>query len=145
VADKEDLMTISTVGATDQSEARHECHVTDDTYHGTLVVRVEGRLDWATAGQLRDALQACEDEPALVIDLGPMTSFDSVGLGVILATMARTTSRDHVVVVATDPETLDVLWAVQVDEVVPVVASLEEASRWLATSSTVSVPSPTRD
>lgn len=132
-------MTISTMTHNDQTEVRHECRVTVNTCHHAPVVRVIGRLDWATAGPIRDALHAQGREPAIVIDLSSMTSVDSAGVGVILTCLGRTLSRGgRVVVVATDSGTLEVLRAVQVPEVVPVVASIEDATLWLATSSTVS-------
>jgi anti-sigma B factor antagonist len=56
-----------------------------DREHNTLVVRVEGELDLATAPTLWTALeQALADGNQLVLDLSEVTFIDSSGLSVLI-------------------------------------------------------------
>ena len=51
------------------------------------VVRVSGRLDLLSAGDMRDLLsQLCSAQaPTIVVDLGDVTVLDSSGLGALIA------------------------------------------------------------
>jgi anti-anti-sigma regulatory factor len=68
----------------------------------------------------------------VVIDLS-RASTDSAGTGVLICAVARAKERgQRVAIVATDPLQLEVLWAVGLDGVIPVVRSEPEGLRLLA-------------
>jgi stage II sporulation protein AA (anti-sigma F factor antagonist) len=110
----------------------HLCQITNDYGGETRLVRVAGRLDWVTARALRDLLRDHCSDSAVVVDLGAVTSMDSVGVGILLAATARFKERgQRMAVVVADPFLVEVLCSTGLPAVVPVAASEEEALRSL--------------
>jgi anti-anti-sigma factor len=100
------------------------CHL-----DGVQTIVVEGRVDWTTQRQFRDFMTTAT-EPEVVVDLSAAT-MDSAGTGVLLAWVARARRRSQgVVVVCSDPLQHEVLFAVGLDSVVPIVTSEREALNW---------------
>lgn len=110
----------------------HHLHISTQDEGASLVVRVFGRLDWATISQMRAVLKGYMADKALILDLSDMTSLDCAGTGLILTTILETKKQgEQVVVVTSDPTVLEVLYAVGTAVVVPIVATLKDALRSL--------------
>jgi anti-anti-sigma regulatory factor len=109
----------------------HECCLLSDRHGAVRVVRVIGRLDWATEDRVRVLLRDDCPDRNLIVDLSSAI-LDAAGTGVVLAAtaMARTRGQQLVFVVA-DPVELEALTAAGLDIVVPVVASVGDALDWL--------------
>ena len=114
------------------SSTTHECHLINDHLGPAHVVRVVGRLDWATNGQLHDVLCEGCPEPVVVIDLTAMTGSDAAGTGTLLVAAARAEERgQQLVVVAPDMLEREVFEATGLGTVVPIVTSEAKAWQWL--------------
>ena len=107
---------------------QHPCHI-DSNFAGQVrVVRVTGRLDWVTAGELRDLLRDECSNPAVVVDLRATTGIDSAGVGILLAATARMRERgQQLAFVATEPFLVGVLCSTGLEMVVPIVDTETEA------------------
>ena len=70
-------------------------HVETDGGDGTVVVRLRGELDMATAPGLTRALTTALDErpPALVLDLSELNFVDSTGIRVLITACRRAGSE----------------------------------------------------
>ena len=91
----------------------------------SIVVRVAGELDMATANSFSDAISpVAASTPHVVVDLRACTFIDSAGMRVITATMNQT---ERVSIVAFDPAVLRVLEITGVDTVASVHSSLDAA------------------
>lgn len=95
-----------------------------DALDDCVVVRVEGELDMASAGELENAIASSLASPHVVLDLSECTFLDSAGMRIIAATVR---DAQRMSVVATDPGILRVLEITAVDTIVAVHPSLEEA------------------
>ena len=74
---------------------------------GTVVVRVSGRLEHATAAVLEGVIRALSDEPPhVVLDLTAVDHIDSYGLDVLLETEALARRRQTTVEVIGVQESL---------------------------------------
>jgi anti-sigma B factor antagonist len=106
-----------------------DVEVTRETLpEGPVVVRVEGELDMATAGDFEDAIGDSEPDRRLVIDLSDCTFLDSSAVRVLVSTArAAGESRGQVSLVANDPGILRVLEIAGVDTMLPVHDTLDAA------------------
>jgi anti-anti-sigma factor len=110
--------------------ARHECQMVTELKGTVRVVRVSGRLDWATAGRFRDRMRDEWRDDRLIVDLSHMAAIDSAGTGVVLAAAVRARHRgQHLVIVSLDPVLIEVLSSLGPS--VPVVNSQAQAWRVL--------------
>jgi anti-anti-sigma factor len=117
---------------TRQGPIEHPCQITSDYMGQTRLVRVDGRLDWVTASELRDLLRDHCADPEVIVDLGATTGIDASGVGILLASTARFKEKgQHLAVVVSDPFLVEVLCSTGLPTVVPVVASEAEAFRRL--------------
>jgi anti-anti-sigma factor len=109
---------------------------------------LEGELDLASAGRLRDALEGPMDDGAsgIVFDMARCSFVDSSGLKVLLEarqTLDGSSPDTRVVLVAPAPQPERLLRMTSVDTVLPVFDSREEAEAALTGSGrTPSSPSP---
>lgn len=96
---------------------------------GGEVVRVSGDLDLATVSHLEQALSATDASARLVLDLTECTFLDSSAVRTILATATRSEEAGGTLaVVAPDAGIRKALEIAGVDSLVPIHASLEDAS-----------------
>lgn len=94
----------------DRAATGHECHIAVEQAGPVRVIRVRGRLDWATAGAFRDRLRDEWTQGPLIIDLGQASGMDSSGTGVVLAAAIRAQRRGQpLVIVSLDPVLIEVL------------------------------------
>jgi anti-anti-sigma factor len=96
----------------------------------TLVLVLEGRLDWNTAPLLRSAVEADPSWHALVVDIEALDTLDASGTGAIL--LAVLTSRDRgapMAIAAFEPAVLGVLLTAGIGLVVPITATATDALR----------------
>jgi len=89
-------------------------HIIEDHSSGSVVLRLRGELDMATAPRLRQAVQAALDaDPltsTLTVDLGGISFIDSTGIGVLVAAARRAEKGDcSFVLRAPSPTVLKVL------------------------------------
>jgi anti-anti-sigma factor len=107
---------------------KHQCQIDVEHAGPVRVVRVRGRLDWATAASFRDRLRDEWTSGPLVIDLGGASGMDSSGTGVVLAAVARAQRRGQpLVLVSLDPILKEVLSSPSLGLSVPIVGSCAAA------------------
>lgn len=103
---------------------------------GWVTVAVIGELDLATAPRLRTAvLQAVAEAdtrsgegPRLILDMGSVDFIDSTGLGVVLGAVRRVRAGNGTIrLVVQAPAVLRAFELTGLDQVLPIVASLDEA------------------
>lgn len=100
--------------------------------NGLALVKISGRLDRSGADTLRDLLRDGTREPAVVVDMADVTGIDAGGLGALLAGVARAKGRgQHLAVAVSHSFVGAVLAAAGLDSVAPVVASRDQALRWM--------------
>ena len=105
----------------------HRCDIEDDRSGPVRVVRVVGRLDWATVGGFRDLMRDSTGDPALIVNL-ERAQLDAAGTGVVMSSTARAKKRGQAVVfVVTNPIELEVLHTLGLSMMAPVVSSEPEA------------------
>ncbi len=94
-----------------------------------VVLAVRGDVDIATAPKLRDRLaDAVGLYEGIVVDLGDVPFLDSTGLGVLVAAQNRAKTEGSSLVIARPQRIVrNALRLVQVDTVIDVYASLDEA------------------
>lgn len=95
------------------------------------VVAVRGEIDLHTAPQLRERLVALVEDGAsrVVVDLTEVGFMDSSGLGVLVGLLKRVReSGGQLAVVCGEGTVLKVLSITGLDQVIPVSASLDEAT-----------------
>jgi anti-anti-sigma factor len=113
--------------------AGHNCEIRTKVTGVVRVVRVTGRLDWATASSFRDGMRDEWIDEMLIVDLSRMSGIDSAGTGVVLAAAARAHHRgQQLVMVTVDPILVEVLSSLGPS--VPIVSSPAEAWRLLCTA-----------
>lgn len=110
----------------------HGCEIHQARRGETLVLRVNGALDWSSAPAFVDHVRTGCDAPGLVIDLTAAT-VDSAGTGAILSVAAAGADlhRQLVVVVVGDGAEAEVLADGRLDAVAGVAASEPSALAWL--------------
>jgi anti-sigma B factor antagonist len=87
--------------------------------NGHAVVRVAGDVDIDTAGRLREAVVDLldRDNRALVVDVSGVDFIDSTGLGVLVAALKETQSRQGTLeLICTQPRMLSLLRLTGLDE-----------------------------
>ncbi|MDQ1712879.1 MAG: anti-sigma factor antagonist [Frankiaceae bacterium] len=94
-----------------------------------VVLAVNGEVDVATAPALRHLLtEALTESPSIVIDLDAVPFMDSTGLGVLVGACNRARVAGSTLVLARpQPIVRNALRLVQVDTVIDVYDSLEDA------------------
>lgn len=105
---------------------------------GVPLVSVHGALDAFTAPELRERLAALPDDdgaPDVVVDLSHTTSIDGTGCAVLLSAHRRARARGgRLVVVATHPALSAVFAVMGVGDLLPLVATREQAREWVGGS-----------
>jgi anti-anti-sigma factor len=113
-----------------QTVAAHTCQIMTALKGTVRVVRVTGRLDWATASAFRDRMRDEWVDGRLIVDLSRMAGVDAAGTGVVVAAVARAQHRGQkLVMVTVDPVLAEVLWTLAPS--VPIVSSQAQAWRLL--------------
>jgi anti-anti-sigma factor len=111
-----------------QAATEHKCQVVVEHAGAVRIIRVRGRLDWATAGSFRDRMCNEWTQGPMIIDLGDATGMDSSGTGVVLAVAVRAQKRGQLlVIVSLDPIVVEVLSSPSLGLSVPIVGSREAA------------------
>jgi anti-sigma B factor antagonist/stage II sporulation protein AA (anti-sigma F factor antagonist) len=104
-----------------------------------VVARLSGEIDLSNAADVRDQLSAGVPNTALglVIDLTATTYLDSSGVHLVFDLAERLTRRQQVlrVVVPAGAPIRRVLRVVELDETVPVLATVDEAVEQIRSSS----------
>jgi anti-anti-sigma factor len=102
--------------------------------HGPVhVIKVIGRLNWKTAGELTTHLRRETTGSDTILDLRPMTSLDSSGTGTLInAARFAQASGQHLVILTDSAAVGEVLAATGLSEAAPVMDSLRPALRWLS-------------
>lgn len=102
--------------------------VRSERFGEAVVVALEGDVDLATVGRLRDVLvQTALDRPAgdVIVDLDGVLSLDDAGLGILLGRAGATRAGGgQLTVVCSRPELRDRLAVTGFDRAVPVVDRL---------------------
>ena len=97
---------------------------------GCTVVSVRGEVDLATAPSLKNRLLELVADGAtnIVVDLSNTDFLDSTGLGAVVAAYKRVRAHDgHLKLVATSARVRRVFEITNLDRVVPICATLDEA------------------
>lgn len=97
---------------------------------GCVVVAVRGEVDLATAPALKSRLLdlVTAGVTEIVVDLSNTEFLDSTGLGAVVAAYKRVRAHDgHLKLVATSSRVKRVFEITNLDRVVPIVGSVEEA------------------
>jgi anti-anti-sigma factor len=96
---------------------------------GVVVARLGGEFDLSTSPALRDNLaDLCDAGRSVVLDLHAVTFADSTTLGVFVATYKRLRERHRVLVLANvSPSISQILEITQLDTVIPVCGSVDQA------------------
>ncbi len=100
-----------------------------------VVCRLQGPLEWGTAGSLRGAMGLLGSVPRLVIDLSEVPFIDSAGVTALVAGVRRVRDNGGEVVACSGRRVNRVLETIGFDRVVPVVATVEEAARLMGAPS----------
>ena len=100
---------------------------------GAVVVRAAGEVDLSTAGTFRSALSlAVERDRHIVVDLAKVTYIDSTGFKELLVCHATCERRGRILALANPHRvTQKVLGILNLDQVLPIFSSVEEAVRGL--------------
>lgn len=96
---------------------------------GFRVIVVAGQIDVATAPQLRQTLVEVQHGGVhdVALDLDGVEFLDSIGLGVIVGGLKRAASHDRrLVVVCSRTRLLRLFESTRLDQIMPVVASLDD-------------------
>ena len=94
------------------------------------MLSVIGELDLAAAPKVRQALVTAVQGPApdVVLDLASVDFIDSSGLGIVIGALKRVWSRGgRLRVVAAQPQVVKVFELTELDRILPLAASVEEA------------------
>lgn len=97
---------------------------------GCTVVSVKGEVDLATAPSLKNRLLelVADGVTEIVVDLSDTDFLDSTGLGAVVAAYKRVRAHDgHLRLVATSARVKRVFEITNLDRVVPICATIEEA------------------
>jgi anti-sigma B factor antagonist len=97
---------------------------------GCVVVSVRGEVDLATAPTLKTRLLdlVAEGENEIIVDLSDTDFLDSTGLGAVVAAYKRVRAHDgHLKLVASSSRVKRVFEITNLDRVVPILATVEEA------------------
>ena len=97
---------------------------------GCTVVAVRGEVDLATAPALKNRLLelVADGKTEIVVDLTDTDFLDSTGLGAVVAAYKRVRAHDgHLRLVATSARVKRVFEITNLDRVVPICATVEEA------------------
>lgn len=98
--------------------------------NGWVTVAVIGELDLASAPRVRTAVAAAvaDGGTRLVLDLGGVDFIDSTGLGVVLGAVRRVRSAGGSIrLVVREPAVLKVFELTGLDQVLPILPSVDEA------------------
>jgi len=96
-----------------------------------LVCHLVGNLEQHTAPDFREAVASMPVAPRLVFDLSAVPFIDSSGLGALLGAVRRTRELGaDVVLCSPRPSIRRVLEMVELDRVVPVLGTLEQAGQY---------------
>lgn len=101
-----------------------------DERDGCVVVAVRGEVDLATAPALKDRLLelVSEGKTEIVVDLSNTDFLDSTGLGAVVAAYKRVRAHEgHMRLVATSARVKRVFEITNLDRVVPICATVDEA------------------
>ena len=93
-------------------------------------VAVIGEMDLATSPRVRTAVQQvlATGARSLVLDLGAVDFIDSTGLGVVLGAVRRVRAADgEIQLVVRQPATLRTFQLTGLDQVLPIVSSIDDA------------------
>ncbi len=104
--------------------------VNTERENGTLIAKVEGRVDGANAREFEDALEAAisEDDRAVVMDFEALSYISSAGLRVILLTARTLRERDREFVVCSLSDPIREVFEISgFDKIIPVHVSRSEA------------------
>ena len=99
---------------------------------GCVVVAVKGEVDLATAPALKSRLLelVSEGKTEIVVDLTSTDFLDSTGLGAVVAAYKRVRAHEgHLRLVATSARVKRVFEITNLDRVVPIHTTLEEACK----------------
>jgi anti-anti-sigma factor len=125
-----------------QAASGHECQIVVEHAGTVRIVRVRGRLDWATAGSFRERMRHEWTQGATIIDLGGATGMDASGTGVVLAAAAKAQKRGQpLVIVSHDPVLIEVLSSPSLGLPIPIVGSRDAALHLLHEPSRLVTPS----
>lgn len=97
---------------------------------GCMVVAVRGEVDLATAPTLKNRLLelVTNGSTAIVVDLSATDFLDSTGLGAVVAAYKRVRAHDgHLTLVATAARVKRVFEITNLDRVVPICTTIEDA------------------
>jgi anti-anti-sigma factor len=104
--------------------------VNTERENGTLIVKIEGRVDGANAREFEDALEAAigEDDRAVIMDFEALSYISSAGLRVILLTARTLRERDKEFVVCSLSDPIREVFEISgFDKIIPVHVSRSEA------------------
>ncbi len=112
-----------TMTATTPTRSDHHCDIQDDRIGPVRLVRVVGRLDWYTAGELRDLMRDDMTDPMIIVNLD-RAELDSTGTGMIMAAAVRARKRGQTLAfVMTNPIEVEVLESLGLPFLAPIVQS----------------------
>jgi len=97
---------------------------------GWTVLAVVGELDLAAAPKVRQAVITAVGGPSgdVVLDLSAVDFIDSSGLGIVIGALKRVRNRGgRLRVVAAEPQVVKVFELTELDRILPLAASVEEA------------------
>ena len=100
--------------------------------NGCTVVAVKGEVDLATAPTLKNRLLdlVADGVTEIVVDLSNTEFLDSTGLGAVVAAYKRVRAHEgHLRLVATSARVKRVFEITNLDRVVPIYGSIEEACK----------------
>ncbi len=103
-----------------------------------VVCRLQGPLEWGTAGSLRGAMGLLGSVPRLVIDLSEVTFVDSAGVTALVAGVRRVRDNGGEVVVCSRRRVNRLLETIGFDRIVPVVGTVEEAAHLMGAANALS-------
>lgn len=105
-------------------------HVELESVRDTLMARIKGEIDLATADELRDIIDERLKEErykAVILDLGGVSFIDSSGLGFILGRYKRITGKGgKLYIVRARPSVSRVLELSGIKKLIPVYATENE-------------------
>jgi stage II sporulation protein AA (anti-sigma F factor antagonist) len=104
--------------------------VNTERENGTLIAKIEGRVDGANAREFEDALEAAigEDDRAVIMDFEALSYISSAGLRVILLTARTLRERDKEFVVCSLSDPIREVFEISgFDKIIPVHVSRSEA------------------
>lgn len=95
-----------------------------------LLVYLEGDLTFYNSSEIKEQIKAeiNGDEEQLILEVSGLTLIDSSGVGIIISLLKKMNGKD-LVIVAPPPKIARILEITRINQIVPIVQTLDEAFR----------------